>query len=83
MPEFALGQRRDPICGLPLTEVTAEETADGPDGQVVLFCSPGCLDIWVQRPASSDDGGQASRRASLRQGMATGHRGIRKDLVRP
>ncbi len=59
MPELALGQQRDPICGLPLTEVTAEETADGPDGRVLLFCSPGCLEIWVQRPASSDAAGSS------------------------
>ncbi len=53
MPVLDRSQPRDPICGLPLTEVTAEETADGPDGRVVLFCSPGCLDTWVQRPTSS------------------------------
>ncbi len=52
MPVPERDQYRDPICGLPLTEVTAEETADGPDGRVVLFCSTGCLDTWMQRPTS-------------------------------
>jgi adenylate cyclase len=54
MPVFDRGQRRDPICGLPLTEITAEETVDGANGSVVLFCSPGCLDTWVQRPTVSE-----------------------------
>jgi adenylate cyclase len=53
MPVPDPGQPRDPICGLPLTEITAEETADDPRGGVVLFCSPGCLDTWLQRPKSS------------------------------
>jgi class 3 adenylate cyclase len=53
MPMLESGQRRDPICGLPLTEITAEETAEDPRGRVVLFCSPGCLDTWTQRPKSS------------------------------
>jgi hypothetical protein len=51
MPEQDPGQRRDPICGLPLTETTAEETAEDERGRVVLFCSPGCLDTWANRPA--------------------------------
>ncbi len=54
MPALDESQHRDPICGLPLTEVTAEETADDPDGQLLLFCSPGCLDTWVQRPVSAE-----------------------------
>jgi class 3 adenylate cyclase len=53
MPPLEPDQHRDPICGLPLTEITAEETADDPRGWVVLFCSPGCLDTWNQRPKSS------------------------------
>jgi adenylate cyclase len=56
MPPFDEGQLRDPICGLPLTEVTAEETVDDLDGGFVLFCSPGCLDIWAQRPMTSGAG---------------------------
>lgn len=40
----------DPICGLPLTEITAEEVADDGSGSRVLFCSPGCLDTWQNRP---------------------------------
>ena len=41
----------DPICGLPLNEDTAEEIAHAPRGEVVLFCSVGCLDTWRRRPA--------------------------------
>jgi adenylate cyclase len=53
MPAQDPETRRDPICGLPLTEITAEETADDARGRVVLFCSPGCLDTWVHRPKIS------------------------------
>ena len=42
---------RDPICGLPLTHDTAEEIAHDVRGDVVLFCSPGCVDTWRRRPA--------------------------------
>ncbi len=42
---------RDPICGLPLTDDTAEEIAHDVRGAVVLFCSPGCVDTWRRRPA--------------------------------
>ena len=41
---------RDPICGLPLSEATAEESASTARGRVVLFCSPSCLDTWRRRP---------------------------------
>jgi YHS domain-containing protein len=44
---------RDPICGLPLNEDTADEIAHDPRGAVVLFCSVGCLDTWRRRPARS------------------------------
>ena len=37
MPALDQRQHRDPICGLPLTEVTAEETADDPDGGVAAL----------------------------------------------
>jgi class 3 adenylate cyclase/YHS domain-containing protein len=43
----------DPVCGLPVSEDTAEESADGAGGTVVLFCSPSCLDTWRHRPAAS------------------------------
>ncbi len=43
----------DPICGLPMTEATAEETASDDRGNVALFCSAGCLDTWRRRPTSS------------------------------
>jgi adenylate cyclase len=50
MPETRGGQP-DPICGLPLSETTAEETALDPHGVTLLFCSAGCLDTWRRRPA--------------------------------
>jgi adenylate cyclase len=43
----------DPICGLPLTDDTAQEIAHDVRGSVVLFCSAGCLDTWRRRPARS------------------------------
>jgi YHS domain-containing protein len=43
---------RDPICGLPLSDATAEETAQDAHGAAVLFCSPGCLDTWGRRPTN-------------------------------
>ena len=43
----------DPICGLPLTEDTAQEIAHDVRGAMVLFCSPGCVDTWRRRPARS------------------------------
>jgi adenylate cyclase len=43
----------DPICGLPLTNDTAQEIAHDVRGSVVLFCSPGCVDTWRRRPARS------------------------------
>ena len=42
--------KRDPICGLPLSDGTAEATADDGDAGTVLFCSPGCFDTWRRRP---------------------------------
>ena len=44
---------RDPICGLPLTQDTAEEIAHDVRGSTVLFCSPGCVDTWRRRPSRS------------------------------
>jgi class 3 adenylate cyclase len=44
---------RDPICGLPLTDDTAEEIAHDVRGSVVLFCSPGCVDTWRRRPVGA------------------------------
>jgi len=46
----------DPICGLPLTEDTAQEIAHDVRGSMVLFCSPGCVDTWRRRPARSLSG---------------------------
>ena len=50
------GGSHDPICGLPLTEDTAQEIAHDVRGSVVLFCSPGCVDTWRRRPARSLSG---------------------------
>ncbi|HVA05588.1 MAG TPA: adenylate/guanylate cyclase domain-containing protein [Acidimicrobiales bacterium] len=41
---------RDPICGLPLCDDTAEAIATDHKGSSVLFCSNGCLDTWQHRP---------------------------------
>jgi class 3 adenylate cyclase/YHS domain-containing protein len=46
----------DPICGLPLSESTAEERADTRRGTPVLFCSLGCLDTWQRRPRRTPTG---------------------------
>jgi adenylate cyclase len=43
----------DPICGLPMSDATAEETAHEPRGDMALFCSPGCLDTWQRRPTAA------------------------------
>jgi adenylate cyclase len=47
-----VGDRRswDPICGLPLSDTTAEVIAEDDDESSVLFCSSGCLDTWRRRP---------------------------------
>jgi adenylate cyclase len=50
------GGSHDPICGLPLTEDTAQEIAHDVRGSMVLFCSPGCVDTWRRRPARSLSG---------------------------
>lgn len=44
----------DPICGLPLSEVTAEERVMDGGGVPTLFCSSSCLDTWRRRPMSSE-----------------------------
>jgi class 3 adenylate cyclase len=43
----------DPICGLPLLESTAEESARDQLNRLFLFCSPSCLDTWQRRPRRS------------------------------
>ncbi len=58
---------RDPICGLPLSEGTAEVTADDGDARTVLFCSPGCLDTWRRRPTKTGGGIGASRPSPIPQ----------------
>ena len=51
----AVGPERllDPICGLPMSAATAEETAANGRGELTLFCSASCLDTWQNRPAAS------------------------------
>jgi adenylate cyclase len=63
MPNFETGRVHDPICGLPLSEATAEETALDPEGLVVAFCSPGCLDTWQRRPTTPSATLEGSRLA--------------------
>ncbi|MGH9080436.1 MAG: adenylate/guanylate cyclase domain-containing protein [Acidimicrobiales bacterium] len=52
----------DPICGLPMSEATAEERAEDAYDGVALFCSTSCLDTWRRRPASP---GSAPGRAAF------------------
>jgi adenylate cyclase len=54
MAEGGVDGLHDPICGLPLTDDTAEEIAHDVRGAAVLFCSPGCIDTWRRRPARID-----------------------------
>jgi adenylate cyclase len=51
MPGALVVRSRDPICGLPLSEATAQETAADELGAEVLFCSISCLETWMQRPS--------------------------------
>jgi class 3 adenylate cyclase/YHS domain-containing protein len=53
IPTDGPSQRLDPVCGLPVSEETAEESADDAGGAVVLFCSSSCLDTWRHRPPKS------------------------------
>ena len=41
---------KDPICKLPLSEVTAQRVVEDAEGGSVFFCSASCLDTWVRRP---------------------------------
>jgi class 3 adenylate cyclase/YHS domain-containing protein len=47
------GHVRDPVCGLPLSRATAEESTEDLNGGEVLFCSAGCFDTWKRRPTSA------------------------------
>ena len=55
MAAVGAGRSRDPICGLPMYEATAEETAEDADGGLVLFCSPAGLHTWCRRPSGPTD----------------------------
>jgi adenylate cyclase len=50
MATLGAGRLFDPICGLPMSDSTAEQTAIDDRGAVVLFCSSECLDTWQRRP---------------------------------
>jgi adenylate cyclase len=52
MTTVETGLSRDPICGIPLSDATAEESTEDAHGTRFLFCSPGCLDTWCHRPTS-------------------------------
>jgi YHS domain-containing protein len=57
------GLSRDPICGLPLSEDTAEEAAEDSRGDLMVFCSDGCLDTWRRRPSGVTVPGDGRARA--------------------
>jgi class 3 adenylate cyclase/YHS domain-containing protein len=59
MPSQEVPHSFDPICGLPLTEATAESIAYNARGFRVFFCSSGCLDTWQRRPKSTQPAVQA------------------------
>jgi adenylate cyclase len=52
---------RDPICGLPLSQATAEEIAQDARGRDAFFCSASCLDTWRHRPTPSAEAAHAAR----------------------
>jgi adenylate cyclase len=54
MATMGAGRLFDPICGLPLSKETAEETASDTQGSLTLFCSAGCLDTWRRRPTTTN-----------------------------
>ncbi len=54
----------DPICKIPLTAAVADNVAQDPLGQPVLFCSESCRDTWEHRPEPLPDG-QGSLRMPL------------------
>ena len=64
IPTPERGRQVDPVCGLPVSQDTAEESADGAGGTVVLFCSASCLDTWRHRPvtAAASDGNDPAGR---------------------
>lgn len=47
--EFGDDARRDPVCGLPLTDATADRVRTDSDGTSALFCSESCLETWLDR----------------------------------
>jgi adenylate cyclase len=44
----------DPICKLPLSELTAQQIVEEAGGGSVLFCSASCLDTWARRPKARE-----------------------------
>jgi YHS domain-containing protein len=53
MAPIGTSRHFDPICGLPMSEGTAEEWAANARGTVAYFCSAGCLDTWKRRPTNA------------------------------
>jgi len=47
--------RPDPICGIPLTALVAEESAIDGLGHELWFCSESCRDTWERRPRPALD----------------------------
>jgi class 3 adenylate cyclase len=54
----------DPVCGIPLTLVVADNVTRDALGNPVLFCSDSCRDTWEHRPRERPDG-QGSLRIPL------------------
>jgi adenylate cyclase len=54
----------DPVCGIPLTRLVAEESTYDSFGQEVWFCSDSCRDTWERRPQPAAEG-QGSLRTPL------------------
>jgi adenylate cyclase len=54
----------DPVCGIPLTRLVAEELVHDAFGQEVWFCSDSCRDTWERRPQPVAEG-QGSLRMPL------------------
>jgi adenylate cyclase len=59
MPVYEGGHDFDPICGVPLSETTAEEIVTDERGLRVFFCSPSCVDTWSHQPAATRLRGEA------------------------
>jgi adenylate cyclase len=52
IPTYEGAHAYDPICGIPLSEATAEEMFRDHFGRRLYFCSFSCLDTWRHRPVA-------------------------------